>query len=406
MGHEVTRLIQRVLLSAALLAAAFAAPALGDDPPVELPPEPPPFFDLVFPVVGDQFFTDTFGHCRGANCERSHDGIDIMSADGSKGQAVVAAADGVVVEVRGLDADGVPVPGGAQWLIIDHGGWFTWYLHLNNDTPGTNDGLGMGIAPDIVAAHVEAGSEVAHPVAGGQLIGWLGDSGNAEGGWPHLHFEVRVGETKWDAIAINPHEMLLVAADPPDAPAIQSWRGHFSDDDDSVHEPDIDRLADAGIAKGCNPPLNTMFCPERLITRGEIAAFIRRTLALPTSEIDHFTDDSNSVFEGDINALADAGIALECEPGRYCPDRPLLRNEMAEMLVRAFADDHPERYANPDGEDYFVDVDGDAYEESINRLMAAGVTKGCNPPDNDRFCPDRPLIRAEMASFFWRALEG
>ncbi len=36
--------------------------------------------------------------------------------------------------------------------------------------------------------------------------------------------------------------------------------------------------------------------------------------------------------------------------------------------------------------------------------MAAGVTKGCNPPDNDQFCPERPLIRAEMASFFVRAL--
>jgi hypothetical protein len=36
--------------------------------------------------------------------------------------------------------------------------------------------------------------------------------------------------------------------------------------------------------------------------------------------------------------------------------------------------------------------------------MAAGVTKGCNPPDNDNYCPDRPLIRAELASFFVRAL--
>ncbi len=71
-----------------------------------------------------------------------------------KGIPVVAAADGNVVEVRGINLDGTPVPGGGEWLIVDHGGWQTWYLHLNNDTYGTDDGLGVGIAPDIIAAYV------------------------------------------------------------------------------------------------------------------------------------------------------------------------------------------------------------------------------------------------------------
>ncbi|CAN5862263.1 hypothetical protein BH23ACT5_BH23ACT5_01910 [soil metagenome] len=377
MGHEVTRLIQRVLLSAALLAAALAAPAVATD---TVPPEPPvdwPIYDIVFPVAGPHLYSDTWGEARSGG--RTHEGTDIVA---DKGVPVVAAADG---EVGWIGTT-------CCYIQIRHDGWETWYIHLNNDTPGTDDGLGWGIADGI---------EPGVRVVAGQLIGWVGDSGNAEDTDPHLHFEIRES-----GVAINSYPSLLVATEPPGYVPLNVGKNYFSDDDDSVHEPDIDRLAASGIARGCNPPLNTMFCPDRLITRGEIAAFIRRTLALPPTDVDYYVDDSSSVFQGDINALAAAGIALECEPDRYCPDRPLIRNEMAEMLVRAFAGDQPERYANPDAEDFFTDDDGDIYEDSINRLMAAGVTKGCNPPENDRFCPERPLIRAEMASFFWRALNG
>jgi hypothetical protein len=242
-------------------------------------------------------------------------------------------------------------------------------------------------------------SDFAYPVEQGQLIGWVGDSGNAEWSGSHLHFELRIGEG-WSAEAIDPYPH-LVSLEVKIGPA---WNGFFSDDDDSIHEADIEKLAADGTTKGCNPPDNTMYCPERLITRGEIAAFIRRTLSLPAAEEDHFADDGGSVFEGDINAVTAAGIGFGCTETDYCPDQPLLRDEMAELLIRSFAEANPERYANPDATDFFVDDTDNRFEESINRLMAAGVTKGCNPPDNDQFCPDRPLNRAEMASFFVRAL--
>ncbi|MGH8936715.1 MAG: PQQ-dependent sugar dehydrogenase, partial [Acidimicrobiia bacterium] len=45
------------------------------------------------------------------------------------------------------------------------------------------------------------------------------------------------------------------------------------------------------------------------------------------------------------------------------------------------------------------------FEEDINRLAAAGITFGCNPPDNDRYCPDDPVLRDQMASFLARALD-
>lgn len=380
-----TRFFRRVFVLAGMF-MVLAAPSLADD-----------VVQLTFPVDGPYHPSyDTFGDCRGVDCSRSHEGVDILA---DKMTPVVAAANGFVTVVRGLDPEGLPVENSHQWLVIQHDGWQSRYLHLNNDTEGTDDGFGYGIAEDIVSAYVAAGGNLTYPVSAGQLIGWMGDSGNAEDTLPHLHFELRIGED-WDSVPIDPYPALQALEFVPRLP----WNGFFADDDDSVHESDIDKLAADGTTKGCNPPSNTNYCPQRLISRGEIAAFIRRTLDLPSAGDDFFTDDVHSVFEDDINAVTAAGIGFGCTHTEFCPDQPLLRDEMAEMLVRAFAGDHPELYANPDGTDFFVDDAGNRFEESINLLMAAQVTRGCNPPDNDRYCPDRPLIRAEMASFFVRAL--
>jgi hypothetical protein len=50
----------------------------------------------------------------------------------------------------------------------------------------------------------------------------------------------------------------------------------FGDDDGSIFEASIDKLATAGITRGCNPPANTNFCPDDNVTRGQMAAFMRR----------------------------------------------------------------------------------------------------------------------------------
>ncbi|MDE0377463.1 MAG: S-layer homology domain-containing protein [bacterium] len=52
----------------------------------------------------------------------------------------------------------------------------------------------------------------------------------------------------------------------------------------------------------------------------------------------------------------------------------------------------------------FVDDDGNTHEENIEIVAALGITLGCNPPDNDRFCPRRPVTRAQMSAFLGRAL--
>ena len=104
---------------------------------------------------------------------------------------VYAAADGVVryVGVNRLSGRNVK---------IDHiGGWSSYYVHLNNDNPDTDDGdapWSLTVAP---------GVEEGMRVEAGQLIGWVGDSGNAETTTPHTHFELR-----HDGSAIDPYEIL------------------------------------------------------------------------------------------------------------------------------------------------------------------------------------------------------
>jgi hypothetical protein len=158
-----------------------------------------------------------------------------------------------------------------------------------------------------------------------------------------------------------------------------------------------------GITKGCNPPTNDLFCPNGNVTRGQMAAFLTRALALPSPSGDHFTDDEASIFEGDINRLAEAGITKGCNPpanDRFCPEANVTRGQMAAFLVRAFG------YTDVGSGDLFIDDDGLIFETDIDRLGTAGITKGCNPPTNNRFCPDDVLNREQMAAFLYRALSN
>jgi hypothetical protein len=73
---------------------------------------------------------------------------------------------------------------------------------------------------------------------------------------------------------------------------------------------------------------------------------------------------------------------------------------MAAFLVRAFG------YADVGEGNWFTDDDGSVFQADIDKLRVAGVTLGCNPPDNTLFCPEDPVRRDQMASFLTRALGG
>jgi hypothetical protein len=145
-------------------------------------------YPMVFPVAGDHVLTDSFGDPRGGG--RRHAGVDIMA---DKMVPVLAVADAVVGWVhdeRGGNCCDV--------ALVHDDGWRSRYIHLNNDTAGTDDGRAVGIAPG-----VREGAKV----VAGQVIGWVGDSGNAESTAPHLHFELR----RPDGTPVDPYASLLAA---------------------------------------------------------------------------------------------------------------------------------------------------------------------------------------------------
>lgn len=141
----------------------------------------------VFPVGTSRVnFWDSWGARRSGG--RRHQGIDIMSV---RGEPALAVADGTVVAM-----DYHPMSG--YFIRIDHGsGWTSTYMHLNNDTLGTDDGAGgtwTAFYPTLT---------VGAKVAAGDVIGYVGDSGNAEGTAPHIHFEL-----KHDRAKTNPYPFL------------------------------------------------------------------------------------------------------------------------------------------------------------------------------------------------------
>ncbi len=113
-----------------------------------------------------------------------------------------------------------------------------------------------------------------------------------------------------------------------------------------------------------------------------------------------FVDVSGSIFRADITWLSARRITLGCNPpvnDRFCPRDSVTRGEMAAFLVRALG------LVDDGGGDLFVDDDGSVFEGDIDRLGAAGITLGCNPPVNDRFCPRDAVTRGEMAALLHRA---
>ncbi len=145
-----------------------------------------------FPVEGRVSFRNDFGDPRSGG--RTHQGNDLM---GAKLQRLLAVRDGVITYLR-WEPSGLS---GNMCVLTDADGWEYWYIHLNNDSPGTDDGR----SPRDLAfpTGIDAGSRV----VAGQHIAYMGDSGNAETTAPHCHFEIH----RPDGSVLNPFASLTGA---------------------------------------------------------------------------------------------------------------------------------------------------------------------------------------------------
>jgi hypothetical protein len=181
----------------------------------------------VFPVEGTVRYTNDWGACRGTDCSRRHEGNDLM---GTKLQRLLAAEDGVIQWLRG-DASGTA---GNMLSLKGKSGWIYWYIHINNDSPNTDDGANPAqwrFAPSMAAGV---------SVKAGQFIAYMGDSGNAEGTAPHLHFELHKPDGTYSGVAINPYPSLQLSqgipaaglcrfpTNPKPGPVASSARGYWA----------------------------------------------------------------------------------------------------------------------------------------------------------------------------------
>jgi peptidoglycan hydrolase-like protein with peptidoglycan-binding domain len=171
-----------VVMSLVLLAAMPPAHASSDRNAT---------IDLSFPVAGPSTYTDTYNANRDGG-RRRHQGTDIF---GVKGQPVHAAVGGRICFAPGIDGS---MPAYGYMVRVCTGNVVYSYIHLNNDSPGTDDGRG---GPQAAYA---PGIRDGVPVSRGQLLGYMGDSGNAEDTPTHLHFDIFDRDLVDSAIASPP----------------------------------------------------------------------------------------------------------------------------------------------------------------------------------------------------------
>lgn len=182
------------------------------------------------------------------------------------------------------------------------------------------------------------------------------------------------------------------------------FSGRFSDDDGSVHEANIDIIAELGITRGCGDPEDNTFCPKRIVARSHMMAFLARALdvdgaaGVATSRFSDVPDDA--WYLAGLERLADMGVVEPFEDGSFRPGEPVTRLDMAVFMARAFP--HIDKIDDPAG--IFAHVPAsNVHAGEVEGIYAAGVTTGCLK-DPLRYCPDRPVRRDQMASFLVRAL--
>jgi all-beta uncharacterized protein/S-layer family protein len=165
---------------------------------------------------------------------------------------------------------------------------------------------------------------------------------------------------------------------------------------------DIGKLAARGITLGCG---GGNYCPEALVSREQMAAFIIRALNYynpPEPPSQRFGDvPPANPFYVFIEQMALRGITVGCGGGNYCPGASVTREQMAAFIIRGIGEFNPpvpamQRYDDVPPTNVFYNF--------IERMGALGITSGCStmPP---LYCPTAPVTRGQMAVFLVRAFQ-
>lgn len=343
--------------------------------------------DLSFPVpdLDERHFLDDYHDPRGDGT-RYHQATDIGDPN-AYGLDVHAAVGGEVVFMTGVDSD-VPSYGYMIRIAGDDGRRYS-YIHLGRQDGGPDEAYAPGLTE---------GDRVAR----GQHIGYVGHSGNASASFPHLHLAIAdpdVVDPYGDNIR-NPYRSLVAALDGDAGHGDDTHTGgdgphspRFEDvPDDHPHAEAISAIAEAGITEGCT---SARFCPTLAVTRGQMATFLQRALGLGDGGDLPFDDvPDDHPHRAAIAAVAEAGIARGDGDGRFRPDAPVRRDQMASLLAGALE-------LEPRDEQPFEDVPPDSvHAGAIAALADEGIARGSG---DGTYRPALSLERAQMASFLERS---
>ena len=165
---------------------------------------------IVFPVLASATYADDFG---GPRAGGPHQGIDIVA----RKRSLALAAEAGTVEFWTTSRTA-----GCMLYLHGAGGTTYYYIHLNNDLTARNDNRGKCVAGTAYARGLKNGAKV----TSGQPVGFVGDSGDADGAHAHLHFELHPGGGR----SVDPYAWLkraqhLLFAAPRGAPFMLELRG-------------------------------------------------------------------------------------------------------------------------------------------------------------------------------------
>jgi CO dehydrogenase nickel-insertion accessory protein CooC1 len=172
--------------------------------------------------------------------------------------------------------------------------------------------------------------------------------------------------------------------------------------DGSPYYEDIYRIAARGVTVGCG---GGNFCPDGQVTRAQMAVFIERALGVftpPTPTMQHFTDVPPSYWAYDnIEDFATRGITSGCTSTTYCPEGPVLQEQMAKFIIKARGEPDPPWPTQQRFND--VPISGqnqNQFANFIDRMAFLEIWPGCG---SGNYCPASPLTRRQMAHILVRA---
>ena len=209
-----------------------------------------------------------------------------------------------------------------------------------------------------------------------------------------------------DGIPVSPPP-----SEPPGPPKPPECEGRFCDEDDSVHQAGIETIAQLGITIGCDADNPYQFCPRQVVSRSQMAAFLYRAVSHWTGRVPpaaRWVELSDVALTDWYRSYAQWAVsigAFTAFGGEFDPAAEVTRADIAIMLAAAFNLIDPLSQTQPQPEGLFADMAGQdpAVVLAAEALYRVGVTRGC-AIEPLRYCPDRPVTRAQMATFIARAL--